>query len=246
MSAFETLIYEKQGAIAWVTLNRPKVLNIYNIRMRDDLFEVLGSIKDDPDVRVAVLKGAGEKAFCAGADLSEFLTAPPPVEARRVRFERDVWGLFLSISKPFIAALHGFVLGSGIEMALCCDIRIASDDARFGLPEAALGIIPAAGGTQTLPRAVGTAKAMDMLLLNRWIDAEEALGIGLANRVVPRGQLLAKADEMARRIASHDPVALALAKQSVVLGLDMVLGEGLHLEKRLAMKLGLPHCGAVS
>jgi len=246
MSAFETLIYEKQGAIAWVTLNRPKVLNIYNIRMRDDLFEVLGSIKDDPDVRVAVLKGAGEKAFCAGADLSEFLTAPPPVEARRVRFERDVWGLFLSISKPFIAALHGFVLGSGIEMALCCDIRIASDDARFGLPEAALGIIPAAGGTQTLPRAVGTAKAMDMLLLNRWIDAEEARGIGLANRVVPRGQLLAKADEMARRIASHDPVALALAKQSVVLGLDMVLGEGLHLEKRLAMKLGLPHCGAVS
>ena len=246
MSAFETLIYEKQGAIAWVTLNRPKVLNIYNIRMRDDLFEVLGSIKDDPDVRVAVLKGAGEKAFCAGADLSEFLTAPPPVEARRVRFERDVWGLFLSISKPFIAALHGFVLGSGIEMALCCDIRIASDDARFGLPEAALGIIPAAGGTQTLPRAVGTAKAIDMLLLNRWIDAEEALGIGLANRVVPRGQLLAKADEMARRIASHDPVALALAKQSVVLGLDMVLGEGLHLEKRLAMKLGLPHCGAVS
>jgi len=207
---------------------------------------VLGSIKDDPDVRVAVLKGAGEKAFCAGADLSEFLTAPPPVEARRVRFERDVWGLFLSISKPFIAALHGFVLGSGIEMALCCDIRIASDDARFGLPEAALGIIPAAGGTQTLPRAVGTAKAMDMLLLNRWIDAEEARGIGLANRVVPRGQLLAKADEMARRIASHDPVALALAKQSVVLGLDMVLGEGLHLEKRLAMKLGLPHCGAVS
>jgi len=246
MSAFETLIYEKQGAIAWVTLNRPKVLNIYNIRMRDDLFEVLGSIKDDPDVRVAVLKGAGEKAFCAGADLSEFLTAPPPVEARRVRFERDVWGLFLSISKPFIAALHGFVLGSGIEMALCCDIRIASDDARFGLPEAALGIIPAAGGTQTLPRAVGTAKAMDMLLLNRWIDAEEALGIGLANRVVPRGQLLEKTEAMAKRIAAHDSVALALAKQSVVQGLDMVLGEGLHLEKRLALKLGLPRQGAVS
>jgi enoyl-CoA hydratase/carnithine racemase len=246
MSAFETLIYEKREAIAWVTLNRPQVLNIYNVRMRDDLFEVLGSIKEDPDVRVAVLKGAGEKAFCAGADLSEFLTAPPPVEARRIRFERDVWGLFLSIPKPIIAALHGFVLGSGIEMALCCDIRIASDDARFGLPEAALGIIPAAGGTQTLPRAVGTARALDMLLMNRWIDAEEALGVGLANRVVPRGQLLAKADEMAKLIASHDSGALALAKQSVVLGLDMVLGEGLDLEKRLAMKLGLPRCGAVS
>ncbi|MBN1613017.1 MAG: enoyl-CoA hydratase/isomerase family protein [Deltaproteobacteria bacterium] len=246
MSAFETLIYEKQEGIAWVTLNRPKVLNIYNVRMRDDLFEVLCSIKDDPDVRVAVLKGAGEKAFCAGADLSEFLTAPPPVEARRIRFERDVWGLFLGIPKPFIAALHGFVLGSGIEMALCCDIRIASEDARFGLPEAALGIIPAAGGTQTLPRAVGTAKALDMLLLNRWIDAREAVKIGLANRVVPRGELLARADEMARRIASHHPETLSAAKQSVVLGLDMVLGEGLALEKRMALKLGFPRCGEAS
>src|SRR4030067_2448380 len=123
--------------------------------MRNDLYEVLGAIKDDSEVRVAILSGAGEKAFCAGADLSEFLTAPSPIVARQVRFERDVWGLFLSLPQPLIAALHGYVLGSGIEMALCCDLRIASEDARFRLPEASLGIIPAAGGTQKLPRTVG-------------------------------------------------------------------------------------------
>ena len=126
MNGFKTLIYEKKDSIAYVTLNRPQVLNIYNIQMRDDLYEVLRAIKDDPEVRVAIFKGAGEKAFCAGADLSEFLTAPSPIVARQVRFERDVWGLFLSIPQPLIAALQGYVLGSGIEIALCCDIRIAS------------------------------------------------------------------------------------------------------------------------
>ena len=158
MNGFKTLIYEKEDHIAYVTLNRPQALNVYNIQMRDDLYEVLSAIKDDPEVRVAIFKGAGEKAFCAGADLSEFLTAPTPVIARQVRFGRDVWGLFLSLPQPLIAAVHGYVLGSGIEIALCCDIRIASEDVRFGLPEVGLGIIPAAGGTQTLPRAIGRAE----------------------------------------------------------------------------------------
>jgi len=126
MNGFKTLIYEKRDGIAYVTLKRPQVLNIYNIQMRDDLYEVLRTIKDDSEVRVAIFKGAGEKAFCAGADLSEFLTAPSPIVARQVRFERDVWGLFLGIPQPLIAALQGYVLGSGIEIALCCDIRIAS------------------------------------------------------------------------------------------------------------------------
>ena len=237
MSGFKTLIYEKKGHIAYVTLNRPQALNVYNVQMRDDLYEVLSAIKDDPEVRVAIFKGAGEKAFCAGADLSEFLTAPTPVIARQVRFGRDVWGLFLSIPQPLIAAVHGYVLGSGIEIALCCDIRIASEDARFGLPEVGLGIIPAAGGTQTLPRTVGRARALEMLLTNRWINGEEAYNIGLVNQVVPRDKLLQTAKEMAERIASFNPMAVRNAKQAVLKGLDLTLAEGLDLERRLASEL---------
>ena len=223
--------------MASVTLNRPQALNAYNIQMRDDLYEVLTAIKDDDEVRVVIFKGAGEKAFCAGADLSEFLTAPSPAAARQVRFERDVWGLFLSIPQPLIAALHGYVLGSGIEMALCCDIRIASDDAKFGLPEVGLGIIPAAGGTQTLPRTVGRGKALEMLLTSRWIDANEAHHIQLVNHVVPREKLLESAQEMAEKIASPNPNAIRSAKQAVMRGLDLPLKEGLRVEKMLASQL---------
>ncbi len=237
MSDFKTLIYEKKNGIAYVTLNRPQLLNIYNIQMRDDLYQVLSAIADDSEVRVGIFKGKGEKAFCAGADLSEFLTAPSPIEARQMRWERDVWGLFLDIPQPLIAAVHGYVLGSGIEIALCCDIRIASDDARFGLPEVGLGIIPAAGGTQTLPRTVGRARALEMLLTNRWIKGEEAYRIGLVNRLVAREKLLHTAEEMARKIASCNPIAVRNAKKAVMRGLDLTLKEGLDLEKRLAFQL---------
>jgi len=237
MSGFKTLIYEKSEGIASVTLNRPELLNVYNIQMRDDLHQVLRAIRDDPDVRVAIFRGAGDKAFCAGADLSEFLTAPSPTLARRARWRRDVWGLFLSIPQPLIAAVHGYVLGSGIEIALCCDIRIASKGARFGLPEVGLGIIPAAGGTQTLPRTVGRARALEMLLTNRWIDSEEAYRIGLVNRVVEKGELLKAAEEMAQKIASYSPIAVRYAKQAVLRGCDLTLAEGLDLEKRLASEL---------
>jgi len=230
-------MYEKKDSVAFVTLNRPQALNIYNIQMRDDLFEILSAIKDDPEVLVAIFKGAGEKAFCAGADLSEFLTAPSPTEARKVRFERDVWGLFLSIPQPLIAALHGYVLGSGIEIVLCCDIRIASEEARFGLPEVGLGIIPAAGATQTLPRTIGRARALEMLLASRRIDAEEAYRIGLVNKVVPRDELLKTAEEMARKIASYNPIAVRNAKRAVMRGLDLTIAEGLNLEKLLALEV---------
>jgi len=234
MSDFETILYEKSDNIARVTLNRPKALNAYSIRMRDELYEVLGAINDDPDVRVTLLKGAGEKAFCAGADLTEFLTAPPPVFARRARFDRDIWGRFISIQKPFIAALHGYVLGSGIEMSLCADIRYCSDDARFGLPEVTLGILPAAGGSQTLPRMIGSSAALDILLTGRWLKADEALRLKLVNRVVPRTQLIERAEELALRLARLDPAVLSGAKQAVTRGLNMSLNEGLNLEKRLA------------
>jgi enoyl-CoA hydratase len=233
-SNFQTVIYEKEKDTAWVTLNRPHALNVYNIQMRDELYQVLGAIKVDPDVKVVILKGAGERAFCAGADLSDFLTAPSPVVARQVRWERDVWGLFLSLPQPVIAALHGYVLGSGIEMALCCDLRVAAEDARFGLPEATLGIIPAAGGTQTLPRTIGRARSLEMLLTNRWIDAREALAFGLANRVVPRSDLTTTVQALAERIVSMPPLGLRCAKEAVVRGGDMSLGEGLELEKGLA------------
>jgi enoyl-CoA hydratase len=237
MTAFDTLLYEKQDGVAYVTLNRPEALNAYNIQMRDDLYQILSAIKDDDEVLVAIFKGTGKKAFCAGADLSEFLTAPSPVVARQVRFERDVWRLFLNIPQPLIAALHGYVLGSGIEIALCCDIRIASEDSQFGMPEVDLGIIPAAGGTQTLPRTVGPGKALEMLLANRWISAAEAYHIGLVNRIVPIDELLQDAEEIAKKIASCNPTAVRYAKQAVVRGLDLSLAEGLDLEKRLLRQL---------
>ena len=237
MSSFEAIIYDKQEGIASITLNRPKALNAYNIRMRDELYEVLGAVGDDSEVEVVILKGAGEKAFCAGADLTEFLTAPAPVFARQARFERDVWGRFLGIKQPVIAAMHGYVLGSGIEMSLCCDIRIASDDAQFGLPEPGLGIIPAAGGSQTLPRVIGMAAALEMLMSGKWLNAAEALRLKLVNRVVPRAGLLAEAEEIAARIRSNNLPAVRYIKQAVTRGLDLSLDEGLDLEARLGRRL---------
>ena len=146
-------------------------------------------------------------------------------------------GRFLNIPKPFIAALHGYVLGSGIEMSLCCDIRLCSDDARFGLPEVTLGIIPAAGGSQTLPRIVGGSHALDILLTGRWLEAVEAKRLKLVNRVVPRPELFIEAEKLAQRIKDFDPRAVSHAKQAVTRGLDMTLSEGLLLEKRLGRLL---------
>ncbi len=237
MSDFETIIYEKKNGLAYITLNRPEALNVYNIKMRDELYEVLGAIQDDADVRVALFRGAGDRAFCAGADLSEFLTAPTPIIARRARWERDVWGLFLSINKPMIAALHGFVLGSGVEIALCCDIRLAAEDVQFGLPEPGLGIIPAAGGSQTLPRIIGGGKALEILLSGRWVKAEEARRLKLVSRVLPKKELLPAAEKLAQRMAGFNPLAVAYTKQAVTRGLDMSLSQGLELEARLAGSL---------
>ncbi len=237
MSDFEAIIYEKQDDVGYVTLNRPQALNTYNIQMRDELYQVLAAIKDDPGVRVVILKGAGDRAFCAGADLTEFLTAPSPVIARQARWERDVWGLFLSIAKPLIAALHGYVLGSGIEMALCCDIRVASEDAQFGVPEMGLGIIPAAGGSQTLPRLIGRGHALEMLLSGRWIKADEAHRLKLVNRVVSRDDLLPTVERLANKLKAYSPIALNCAKQAITRGLDLSLEEGLELEGRLGDRL---------
>jgi enoyl-CoA hydratase/carnithine racemase len=240
MSDFGTLIYEKKDGIGYVTLNRPEVLNVYNIQMRDELYQVLEAIKDDPEVMVAIFKGAGERAFCAGADLGEFLTAPSPVIARQVRWERDVWGLFLSLPQPLIAVLHGYILGSGIEMALCCDLRIASEDAQFGLPETSLGIIPAAGATQTLPRTIGRSKSLEVLLTGQRLNAQEACRVGLVNQIVPRDELLPSAEGVAKRLMSRPSIVVRYAKEAIRRGLDMALEEGLDLERQLCARVYIP------
>jgi enoyl-CoA hydratase/carnithine racemase len=231
---FATLVYDKDGGIAWVTLNRPETLNAVNLQMRDELWESLHALRDDPEVAVAIFKGAGDRAFSAGADVSEFGTAPSVVEARRARRERDVWGYMLAIEKPLIAAIHGFALGAGIELSMCCDLRVAAEDARIGLPEVTLGYIPSAGGTQLMPRIIRPGVAMGLILSGDTVDAAEALRIGLVHRIVSRDRLYAEAEELARRLMGLSPLALRLAKVAVTQGLDLPLGKGLDLEARLA------------
>lgn len=233
---FDTVLYDKRDAVALVTLNRPQVLNSYNMKMRDELHEVLSAVRDDPDVRVMVLRGAG-RAFCAGADLTEFGTAPSPTAARRIRFARDVWALLDGLDVPTIAALHGFALGSGLEMALFCDLRVAAEGTQLGLPEARLGMIPAAGGTQTLPRACGLGRSLDLLLTGRRIDAAEALRIGLVSRVVPPERLDEEVDAVARDLAALDRRAVRAVRRAVRQGADLPLEQGLRLEARLATGL---------
>ncbi len=233
----DTVLYTKAGAVAHLTLNRPRRLNAFSVAMRDDLFVLLEAVRDDPDVRAVVLSGAGERAFCAGADLSEFGTAPSQVVARAVRWERDVWGLFLAIDKPIVAALHGYVIGSGVEMACLCDLRVASDDATFAMPEVALGMAPAAGGSQTLPRVVGRGPALEMLLTGRRLTADEAHRAGLVNRVVPRDDLAREAMALAESLAALDPAAVSAAKRAIRHGMDAPLGRGLKMEERLALRV---------
>lgn len=233
----QTILYSKQGPIAHVVLNRPGVINAYNMQMRDELYQALESVRDDPDVRVAILSGAGERGFCAGADLTEFGSAPSQAIARQVRWERDIWGLFLGIRKPLIAALHGYVIGSGVEMACLCDIRTASEDATFAMPEVALGMIPAAGGTQTLPRTIGIGPALEIMLTNRRIYAHEAKRLGLVHRVVPREALMDTAERIAHELAARSQEALAAAKTALLEGMNMTLAQGIELEERLVAQV---------
>ncbi len=233
MNAFETIIYEKKDGIAFITLNRPQVLNAVNIKMRDELYEILSAIEDDPEVVVGIIRGAGERGFSAGADITEFGTTPSQNIARQIRWERDLWGQFLGVSKPLIAAIHGFALGAGVEMSMCCDIRIASADARFGLPEVGIGMVPTAGGSQTMPRLVWPGMCVAAILTGEIISADEALRIGLIHRVVPRDNLQSAAESMARVLMSRSQTAVRFAKQAINRGLDLSLAEGLEMEERL-------------
>jgi enoyl-CoA hydratase len=230
--SFSAVLYEKEGSLAIVSLNRPRMLNAYNVEMRDDLYQILLAVRDDPEVRVMILRGEGP-AFSTGGDVSEFGSAPSPIGAREIRWRRDVWGTLTRLSQPTIAAVHGYTVGGGMEMALLCDLCIAADDAVFFLPESGLGMIPGVAGTQTAPRAMGVGRALDMVLTGKRVPAQEAVRIGLANRVVSRETLLTEAKALAYTLAEHDPRAVALAKQAIRLGSDLGLAEGLQLEKRL-------------
>ena len=237
MTPLATIDYDKlDDGIATLTLRRPEVRNAFNVQMRDDVHEVLTAVRDDPSVRGLLLRGAGD-AFCSGADLTEFGAAPSQAVARQVRWERDVWGLWLSVRKPSIAAVHGYCLGSGLEMAALCDIRIASADAVFGMPEVSLGLIPAAGGTQALPRLLGPGRALQVLLSGERFDANDAFRYGFVSEVASRDMLEHRALDVLRRILEAPDAALAAAKRAVHEGLDLPLAEALALERRLSADL---------
>jgi enoyl-CoA hydratase/carnithine racemase len=204
--------------------------------MRDELWQALEAARDDTDTRCVILNGAGPD-FCAGADLTEFGNAPSVAVARDVRWERDLWGLFLDMPKPLIAAMHGHCIGSGLEMSMLCDIRIASDEASFSMPETRLGLIPAAGGTQTLRRAVGLGLTMDLLITGRTVRASEALELSLVSRVVPRERLWDESLSLATTLASLDPQVVAALKESLRQGSDLPLDMALEMEKRLTLRL---------
>jgi enoyl-CoA hydratase/carnithine racemase len=237
--SFETVLYEKRDAIALVTLSRPEVVNAFNVQMRDDLYEAIWAVRDDPGVRGVIIRGEGEGGFCAGADLKEFGSAPSQAVARSVRWERDLWGLILGTPKPIVAAIHGYCLGSGLEIACLCDMRIASEEAVFGMPETGLALIPAAGGTQMLPRIVGEGRAMELLLAGERFDAAAALRMGLVGEVVPRGRSFQRAIERMTIILEAPDAALRAAKRSVQDGADMTLGHGLAMERRMAQRVSL-------
>jgi enoyl-CoA hydratase/carnithine racemase len=233
MPAFDTLLYTKDGGVAHIALNRPQVRNAFNLRMRDEFSEVLSAVADDPEVRAVLITGEG-RAFCAGADLTEFGTAPSLVKAREVRWERDVWGQLHSLSRPIITAVHGYCIGSGLEIALFGDIRIAAAGAVFALPEVQLGMIPAAGGTQTLARSVGPGVALELLLTGRRFEAEEALRLRLITRILPEDSLVASATRVAHLLARVDPARMTGALGAMKQGADLGLDQALPLEARIA------------
>src|SRR3984957_15730179 len=202
----ETVLYEKKGGFAYVTMNRPKVLNALNKRALADLREAFQDAKDDPEVRGAIITGAGEKAFIAGADINEVATDTPVEAEQKTRNGQAVMDLIESLGKPVIAAVNGFALGGGCETALASTVRIASENARFGLPEVKLGIIPGYGGTQRLPRLVGKGHALRMILSGNMITAQEAYRIGLINEVVPAPELIGRAEAILKEMSGNAPL----------------------------------------
>ena len=230
---FENLLYEKREGIAYITFNRPKVLNALNRKTIEELHQVLVDARDDASVRVLILTGAGEKAFVAGADINE-LAQQTPVEGKEFSiYGQKTASLLETIGKPSICAINGFALGGGCEMALCCSIRIASKTAKLGQPEVKLGIIPGYGGSQRLSRLCGKAVAHELCLSGEMISAEEAQRIGLVNHVYEPAELLPAAETMAKKIIEKAPLAVKYCMEAIERGAEMPLEEGLFLEATL-------------
>lgn len=227
--SYESLLVERRDRVALITINRPEKRNALNIQTRQEGAAVLEELHEDEEVRVVVFTGAGDKAFIAGADIAEF-AGRTAITQRDVMIARSLFTAIDTFPKPVIAMVNGYCLGGGCELALACDLRIASETASFGQPEINLGIIPGGGGTQRLTRLVGEGKAMEMILTGDIIDAKTAFTLGLVNMVVPAAYLEAKTMEMANRIAEKSPVALRMAKEAVKTASRANLDEGLRRE----------------
>jgi enoyl-CoA hydratase len=227
----DVLLLEKlDGRVGLLTVNRPDKMNALNSAVRESLFAALDALRHDDDVRVVVLTGAGDRAFIAGADIGEFKDAGA-VEQYRAMQESNIYSLLEEFPKPIIAMINGYCLGGGCELSMACDIRIASDRARFGQPEVNLGIIPGGGGTQRLPRLIGEGRAALMIMSGDMVGAEEAGAMGLVDRVFPAEELREQTLEIARGIASKSPIALQAAKESILAARRMPLDEGLKFER---------------
>jgi len=228
--------YEKEGRIAIFTINRPEAMNSLNAQAHRELYEAMIDFRDDPDLWVGIITGAGDRAFCAGADIKEFLSPPSEVRAGAAA-PVSAFNVADKIWKPFIAAISGYCLGAGLELAMTCDIRIAAENAQLGQPEVNIGFMPGGGGTQRLPRFVPRAKAAEMLLTGQRIDAQEAYRIGLVNKVVPLDQLMPTAKQWAETICQAGPLGVRATKEAMIRGYCMTLEEGLQLEIELSNRV---------
>ena len=228
--SLETAAYEKKGRIAYVTMNRPKVLNALNHTALSDLRAAFEDARDDESIHGVVLTGAGDKSFIAGADINEVATDTPVQAEAKTRRGHDLMDLIENLGKPVVAAVNGFALGGGCEAALACTIRLASESAKFGLPEVKLGIIPGYGGTQRLPRLVGKGVAMQLILSGAMIDAKEAYRVGLVNEVIPGAELVSRAEAILNQIGANAPLSIKYASEAINKGMETSLAEGLVLE----------------
>ena len=231
--AYDNLLFEVSEQIARITFNRPNVLNALNRKTMDELGDCLKKVRADDDIRVLILTGAGEKAFIAGADINELSQQTPVIGREFTLYGQEIIHRLETLGKPAIAAINGFALGGGCELALACTLRIASRNAKLGQPEVKLGIIPGYGGSQRLPRLCGKGVAHELILTGEMISAEEALRVGLVNRVVEPGELLATAEALAKKIDANAPLAVKYALEAVERGMEMPQEEGLYLEATL-------------